>query len=144
MYLANTAIKRPVFTVMVITAMIVLGLASFTQMNTELMPEVEFPFVIVSTVYVGASPESVESDVTKRIEDAVNTIAGIKKIQSFSRESYSMVFIGFTLETDVNIAAQDVRDKIALITKDLPTDIEPPVIQKFGRKVVLEIASTVG
>ncbi len=131
MYLANTAIKRPVFTVMVIVAMIVLGLASFTQMNTELMPDIEFPFVIISTVYVGASPESVESDVTKRIEDAVNTIAGIKRTQSFSRESYSIVFIEFTLETDVDIAAQDVRDKIAGITQDLPTDIEPPVIQKF-------------
>ena len=131
MYLADTAIKRPVFAVMVILAMIVLGLASFSQMNTELFPDIEFPFVIVSTVYPGASPPAVETDVTKRIEDAINTIAGIKRIQSFSRESFSLVVIEFTLETNPDIAAQDVRDKIAGIQGDLPTDAELPVVQKF-------------
>jgi len=131
MYLANTAIKRPVFAVMVIAALVVLGLSSFVQMNTELFPDVEFPFVIISTVYLGASPDAVESDLTKKIEDAVNTIAGIKRIRSFSRESFSLVFLEFTLETDANIAAQDVRDKIAGIQAELPTDIDPPVIQKF-------------
>ena len=145
MYLANTAIKRPVFTVMVISALVVLGLSSFLQMNTELNPDIEFPFVIISTVYPGAGPSSVETDVTNKIEDAVNTIAGIKEIQSYSRESYSLVFIQFTLETKADVAAQDVRDKIAGISDDLPSDIESPVIQKFdfaSRPVVtLSIAS---
>jgi len=131
MYLADTAIKRPVFAVMVITALVVLGFSSFLQMNTELFPDVEFPFVIISTVYPGASPASVETDVTKKIEDAVNTIAGIKELQSYSRESFSLVFIQFTLETKADVAAQDVRDKISGISADLPTDIDPPVIQKF-------------
>ncbi|MCD6161536.1 MAG: efflux RND transporter permease subunit [candidate division Zixibacteria bacterium] len=131
MYLANTAIKRPVFTVMIIAALVVMGVSSYLQMSTELFPDVELPFVIISTVYPGANPDAVESDVTKNIEDAVNTISGIKRIQSFSRESYGLVFIEFTLETDVNIAAQDVRDKIAGIIAELPTDIEAPVIQKF-------------
>ena len=142
MYLANTAIKRPVFTVMVMAAMVVLGLSSFIQMNTELFPDIEFPFVIISTIYPGASPDAVESDVTKKIEDAVNTIAGIKRIRSYSRESFSMVFIEFTLETDANIAAQDVRDKIAGIQDDLPTDIEQPVIQKFdfGARPVITLS----
>lgn len=131
MYLANTAIKRPVFTVMVIIALVVLGISSFIQMNTELYPDIEFPFVIISTVYPGASPTSVETDVTNKIEDAINTIAGIKEIQSYSRESFSLIFIQFTLETNADVAAQDVRDKIAGITDDLPSDIESPVIQKF-------------
>ena len=145
MYLANTAIKRPVFTVMVISALVVLGISSFLQMNTELNPDVEFPFVIISTVYPGAGPTSVETDVTNKIEDAVNTIAGIKEIQSYSRESYSLVFIQFTLETKADVAAQDVRDKMAGISDDLPSDIEAPVIQKFDFAampvVTLSIAS---
>jgi hydrophobe/amphiphile efflux-1 (HAE1) family protein len=142
MYLANTAIKRPVFAVMVIIALIVLGVSSFLQMNIELTPDIEFPFVIVSTVYPGASPDAVESDVTKVIEDAANAISGIKSIQSWSRESFSLVFIEFTLETDADIAAQDVRDKIAGITADLPIDIEKPVIQKFdfGSRPVITLA----
>jgi len=146
MYLADTSIKRPVFTVMVITALVVLGLSSFLQTNTELFPDVEFPFVIISTVYPGASPASVESDVTKKIEDAVNTIAGIKELQSFSRESFSLVFIQFTLETKADIAAQDVRDKISGIAADLPTDVDPPVIQKFdfGSRPVVTLSVSGG
>jgi len=142
MYLADTAIKRPVFAVMVIIALVVLGLSSFLQMNTELFPDVEFPFVIISTAYPGASPASVETDVTKKIEDAVNTIAGIKKLQSYSRESFSLVFIQFTLETKADAAAQDVRDKISGIVADLPTDIDPPVIQKFdfGARPVISLS----
>jgi hydrophobe/amphiphile efflux-1 (HAE1) family protein len=142
MYLADTAIKRPVFAVMVITALVVLGFSSFLQMNTELFPDVEFPFVIISTVYPGASPASVETDVTKKIEDAVNTIAGIKQIQAYSRESFSMIFIQFTLETKADVAAQDVRDKISGIAADLPTDIDPPVIQKFdfGARPVITLS----
>ncbi|NLI15566.1 MAG: efflux RND transporter permease subunit, partial [candidate division Zixibacteria bacterium] len=131
MYLADTSIKRPVFATMVIAALVVLGLASYIRANLELMPSIDFPYVIVSTIYPGASPESVESDVTTKIEDAVNTISGIKNIHSTSRESYSMVAIEFELETDNDIAAQDVRDKISGILSDLPSDIEQPVVQKF-------------
>lgn len=131
MYLADTSIKRPVFATMVIAALVVMGIASYMRANLELMPSIDFPYVIVSTIYPGASPESVESDVTRKIEDAVNTIAGIKNIHSTSRESYSMVAIEFELETDNDIAAQDVRDKISGILSDLPTDIEQPVVQKF-------------
>ncbi|MCP4583590.1 MAG: efflux RND transporter permease subunit [candidate division Zixibacteria bacterium] len=139
MYLANTSIKRPVFTVMIMAAMAVLGLSSYLQMSTELFPDVDFPFVIVQTVYPGASPDAVETDVTKRIEDQVNTIAGIKRLTSFSRESLSLVLIEFELETNADIAAQDVRDKVSGIMADLPADIEQPVIQKFdfaGRPVI--------
>jgi len=131
MFLADTAIKRPVFTIMVMAAMAVLGLSSYLQMSAELFPEIDFPFVIVNTVYHGASPDAVETDVTKRIEDAVNAIAGIKRITSFSRESFSLIFIEFELESDPDIGAQDVRDKISGIMNDLPSDIEQPIIQKF-------------
>jgi len=131
MYLADTAIKRPVFATMVILALVVLGLASFFKMNVELFPNVDFPFVVVMTVYPGASSEAVATDVTKKIEDVVNTIAGIKRIISYSRESLSQIIIEFSLETDPDVAAQDVRDKIAGIAADLPRDAEAPIIQKY-------------
>ncbi len=142
MYLADTSIKRPVFTVMIMLAMIVLGLTSFSQMSTELFPNVDFPFVFIQTVYTGASPEAVETDVTKKIEDQVNTVAGIRRIFSFSRENVSLVFIEFKLDIDPDIAAQDVRDKVSGILADLPTDVETPVIQKyeFGAAPVIRLS----
>ena len=142
MYLADTSIKRPVFTVMVIVAMVVLGLASFMQMSTELFPNIDFPFVFIRTIYPGASPDAVETDVTKKIEDEVNQIAGVRRIFSFSREDVSLVFLEFELEIDPDIAAQDVRDKVSGVLVDLPTDIEQPVIQKydFGAEPVISLS----
>jgi HAE1 family hydrophobic/amphiphilic exporter-1 len=116
---------------MVMAAMVVLGVASYMQMSTELFPNVDFPFVIIRTIYPGASPDAVESDVTKNIEDEVNTISGIRRIYSYSREDVSLVFLEFELNVDPDIAAQDVRDKVSGILNDLPTDVEQPVIQKF-------------
>lgn len=131
MYLSNTAIKRPVFATMVILALIVLGVASYIQMNVDLFPDIDFPYVVATTVYPGAGPEAVASDVTQKIEDAVNPIAGVEHIQSTSQEGVSQVVIQFTLETKALQAAQDVREKVATIRGDLPRDIEAPIIQRF-------------
>jgi len=131
MYLSNTAIKRPVFATMVILALVVLGVVSYFQMNVDLFPDVEFPFVIVTTVYPGAAPEAVSTDVTQKIEDAVNPIAGVEHITSTSQEGVSQVFIEFTLETKAPEAAQEVREKVAAIRSDLPNDIESPLIQRY-------------
>ncbi len=131
MYLSNTAIKRPVFATMVILALIVLGVASYIQMNVDLFPDIDFPFVVVTTVYPGAGPEAVDADVTQKIEDAVNPIAGVEHIQSTSQEGVSQVVVQFTLETKALQAAQDVREKIATILGDLPQDIETPIIQRY-------------
>ncbi|MEE9554851.1 MAG: efflux RND transporter permease subunit [candidate division Zixibacteria bacterium] len=131
MYISDLSIKRPVFTTMVIVALIVLGVVSYNKMNVDLYPEVDFPFVIVTTIYPGAGPEAVANDVTKKIEDAINPIAGVKHIESTSSEGVSFVFTEFTLETEGIIAAQEVREKIAVIRADLPLDIEDPLVQRF-------------
>jgi HAE1 family hydrophobic/amphiphilic exporter-1 len=129
--LAEISIKRPVFTVMMILALVVLGYTAFRQMNIDLMPEVDFPFVIVQTIYPGAGAEAVETEVTKRIEDAINPIEGIKHITSQSQEGYSLVFAEFVLEKDPQIASQEVREKVSAIRDDLPNDIEAPVIATY-------------
>jgi len=131
MILSDVSIRRPVFAVMMIVALLVLGVTSFLRLNVDLFPDVDFPFVVVSTVYPGASAEAVESDVTEKVEDAVNSIEGLEEIMSESREGYSQVILQFELEMDGKEKAQDVREKIAANRSDLPQDIEEPVIMRF-------------
>ena len=116
---------------MMIVALLVLGWVSFNRLSMELFPDIDFPFVVVSTIYPGAGAESVEIEVTREIEDAVNPISGIERIQSTSSEGYSLVIIEFKLEVNGLDAAQEVRDKIAGIRGDLPEDIEDPIIQRW-------------
>lgn len=131
MILSDVSIRRPVFAAMMTVALIVLGVTSYFALSVDLFPNIDFPFVIVSVVYPGASAESVETDITKKVEDACNTIAGVKHIESTAYEGYSLTFIEFTLETEGLDAAADVRDKVASIRGDLPEGIEDPVIQRF-------------
>lgn len=131
MLISDVSIKRPVFTTMLTVALIVLGLVSYRQMSVDLMPDIDFPFVIITTVYPGAGPEAVATDVTQKIEDVVNPIAGVKHIESTSSEGVSFVFVEFTLETEGIVAAQEVREKIATVRPDLPQDIEEPVVQRY-------------
>ncbi len=131
MKLSEVSIKRPVFATMMISALLVLGWFSYTDMPVELFPKIDFPFVVVQTVYPGSSAESIEIDVTKKIEDVVNEISGVRHIQSESREGYSLVVVEFELEVEGAIATQDVREKIATIRADLPEDIEEPIISQW-------------
>jgi hydrophobe/amphiphile efflux-1 (HAE1) family protein len=131
MKLADVSIKRPVFATMMILSLVVLGLFALTRLNVDLMPDVDFPYVVVTTVLPGAGPEQIESDVTDRIEEAVNTIEGVKHIESRSQENVSVVVIEFRLEMDSKLAAQDVREKVSAVRSDLPNEIEDPVIQRF-------------
>jgi HAE1 family hydrophobic/amphiphilic exporter-1 len=131
MKLADVSIDRPVFATMMILALIVLGLFSYVKLNIDQIPDIDFPYVVATTVLPGAGPEQIETDVTKRIEDAVNTIAGIEHIQSISQEGVSIVVIQFKLEVKGQQAAQEVREKIAAVRADLPTDIKDPVIQRL-------------
>ncbi len=124
-------VKRPVLTTMIVVGFVVLGLYSYGRMVTELMPSIEFPFIIVTTVYPGASPGEVESQITKKIEDAVSTIANVKDLTSYSQENVSQVFIEFELETDVDLDAIDVKDKVDAIQANLPENAEKSVISKF-------------
>jgi hydrophobic/amphiphilic exporter-1 (mainly G- bacteria), HAE1 family len=131
MFLSEVSIRRPVFTAMVTIALMTLGLLGARNLGVDLYPNVEFPIVVVVTAYPGAGPEEVEQLVTKPIEEAVSGINGVDKVRSYSRDSVSTVVIEFKLKTEPKAAAADVRDKVAGVRGQLPTDIEDPVVQRF-------------
>ncbi len=131
MWFTRISVKYPVFTIMMMLCLMVLGLASWKRMTVEEFPNVDFPFVVVTTQYAGASPEAVESDITKKLEDQINTISGIKQITSRSSEGSSMVIAEFNLDTSSSIAAQDVRDKIAPVIAQFRDEIDTPIVQRY-------------
>jgi HAE1 family hydrophobic/amphiphilic exporter-1 len=126
-----TFIKRPVFTVMLVMLLVVFGLSAYPSLGIDLYPDVDFPVVNVSVTYTGASPEEMESLVTKPIEDAVSSLSGIKTLSSVSKEGVSQTTIEFVFGTDPKLAANDVREKVAAIRKRLPDQIDEPVIQRY-------------
>ena len=130
MFLSDLSIKRPVFATMMMLALVVLGLFSYRRLNIDQFPDVEFPFLVIQTRYSGASPTSVEREVSKKIEEQVNTVEGVKQIQSTSTEGFSTIVVQFNLGTKVMDAQADVRAKIDAIRQDLPKDIDPPVISR--------------
>lgn len=131
MFLTNLSLKRPVFITVIILAMVTLGILSYLTLNINDYPEVEFPYVAVTVVYPGASPEQVENQIAHKVEEAIAQVSGAKYIYTYIGESVALVFVEFTLETKPDVAAQDVRDKIGVIRSDLPADIDEPVVAKF-------------
>jgi len=141
MKITDISISKPIFTTMMITTIVVLGAFAYLRLGIDLMPNVEFPYVMVQTSLRGAGPEEIESSVTKPIEEAVNTISGIEDINSTSFEGLSLVMIKFILEKDGDIAAQEVRDKVNSVLAQLPQGTNPPVIGKLdiGAQAVLNV-----
>ena len=131
MWISDLSIRRPVFATMVIMSFMVLGVVSLTRLGIDLFPEVNFPFVNISVVYPGASPEEVETLVTRPIEDAVAGINGVKRVMSTSTESRALVGLELRLEVDPQTAAAEVREKVAAIRSRLPEQIEDPTIVRF-------------
>ena len=131
MSLVDLCVRRPVFATMLVVALVVLGLASYRDLGLDIFPKVDIPTVTVTTRLPGASPEEVESQVTKRIEEVVNTISGIDELRSTTIEGQSQVFVSFILDRDIEGAAQDVREKVATILAQFPQGTEAPVIEKF-------------
>ena len=131
MILSKMAVNRPVLTTVMVAAILVLGVFSYFRLVVDLFPEIDFPFVTVTTIYPGAGPEEVESQISKRIEDAVSTIAGIKRMDSINRESLSMIFIEFKLGVDQDQAGIDVKEKVEQILNQLPQSAEKPQVAKF-------------
>src|SRR5687768_14085329 len=129
--LAEICVRRPVFATVIILALVVIGAFSYLKLGVDRFPNVEFPFVIVTTVLPGAAPEEIETELTDKIEEAVNTISGINELTSFSSENVSVVMIAFNLEKNRDVAAQEVRDKVSTILSELPQDAEPPIVQTF-------------
>ncbi|NLV20411.1 MAG: efflux RND transporter permease subunit [Syntrophomonadaceae bacterium] len=131
MFLTNLSLKRPVLATVTIIALVVLGFYSYFQLDINDWPEVEFPYVTVTIVQPGASPEQMESKVAIKVEEAIGQIAGVKHINAQIHESVAIIWAEFTLETEGQTAAQNVRDKLASIRHELPQDIEEPVISRF-------------
>jgi HAE1 family hydrophobic/amphiphilic exporter-1 len=129
--LAEICVRRPVFASVLVLALVVVGAFAYLKLGVDRFPKVEFPWVTITTVLPGAAPEEVETEVSDKIEEAVNTISGIDELYSFSSENVSVVTISFDLEKDADVAAQEVRDRINAILGDLPADAEPPVILKL-------------
>ena len=131
MFLSDASVRRPVAMSCLIIGLTLLGLNAWRKMGLELMPKMDAPFITVTTIYPGASPEQIETDVAKRIEDQVVAIDGLKHVSSACMENVCQTFLEFELDVDVDIAATDVREKLDLIKADFPEDVEDPKILKF-------------
>ncbi len=129
--LVGVAIRQPVFTVMMMAGLIVLGVFSLGKLSMDQFPDVSIPVVSIQTTYKGASPGTVETDVTKKIEEVINTTQGVKSVSSTSLEGVSSITARFTLGTPIEWAAADVRSKIRQIERDLPPGIDAPIVQQF-------------
>ena len=131
MFLSDVSIKRPVFATMLMVALLVFGLVSYTRLAIDEYPDVAYPVVIVQASYAGASPEVMERQVSRPIEQAVNTVQGIYEVSSTSLEGASIVRMMFNLDADVGRALQDVQAKVSRIRRQLPEDMEEPIIRQF-------------
>ena len=131
MSLYEICVKRPVFATMLVMSLVVLGLASYRELGIDLFPKVDLPTVTITTRLEGASPEEIENQITKRIEEVVNTINGIDELRSVTIEGQSQVYATFVLEKDINVAANEVREKVSTIVSELPIGTDSPVIEKF-------------
>ncbi|MRG91193.1 efflux RND transporter permease subunit [Polyangium spumosum] len=130
-WLAAICVRRPVFATVIVLLLTVVGAFSYGQLGLDRFPKVDFPAVVITTVLPGSAPEEVETEISDKIESAVNTISGIDELRSSSSEGVSMVIVSFVLEKDVDVAAQEVRDKVNAVLNELPPGIDQPVIAKM-------------
>jgi HAE1 family hydrophobic/amphiphilic exporter-1 len=128
--LAEICIKRPVFATMLILSLVVVGLAGYRHLGVDRVPSVDLPTLFVRTNLPGASPEEMETEVSQRIEEAVNTVEGLDEVRSISSQGSSMVITTFKLDRNIDVAAQDVRDRVQSVLRNLPDEVDPPVVQK--------------
>ena len=129
--LAEICVRRPVFATMLILSLTVVGVFSFFSLGVDLFPKIDLPTITVTVINPGSGPREIETEVTDKVESAVNTINGIDELRSTSVEGVSQVFITFILEKNADTAANEVRDKVNLIRGDLPDTAEDPIIQKL-------------
>ncbi len=130
-WLAALCVRRPVFATVLIVTLTVVGAFSFTRLGVDQFPKIDFPMVIITTVQPGAAPEQIETEVTDKIEEAVNTISGIDELRSTSSEGVSVVLVSFLLNKDTDVAAQEVRDKVSGVMPLLPRTVQQPKIEKM-------------
>src|SRR4051812_1840430 len=129
--LAEICIRRPVFASMLVLAMVVVGGAGYMKLGVDRYPSVDVPTLRISTRLPGASPVEVETQISDQIEEVVNTVSGIKELRSISSAGSSFLIVTFELNRDIDVAAQDVRDRVATVLNRLPPEADPPTIAKF-------------
>ena len=129
--LAEVCIRRPVFAVMIVLALVVAGAASYFRLGVDRFPSVDLPSVRVRTTLPGAAPEEVETQISQRLEEVINTVEGIEDLRSISGQGTSFIIVTFKLERDIDVATQDVRDRVATVIGDLPIGTDPPTIAKL-------------
>lgn len=131
MFLAKIAVNRPVLTTMILLVFVIFGGISLMRMNLNNIPDVKIPYVVTNTIYPGAGPKEIETQITKKLEDAIATVSEIKTMTSYSLDGVSIILIEFDLGKDIDVANQEVKDKIDQILNELPDDAELPIVQKF-------------
>lgn len=130
-WLAAVCVKRPVLATVIILVLVVVGILGYTRLSVDRFPRIDAPTITVTTRLQGASPKEIESQITDKIEESVNTISGIEDLSSTSTEGVSQVTLSFVLDKDINVAAQEVRDRVNLVINELPKDIDQPEIEKM-------------
>jgi HAE1 family hydrophobic/amphiphilic exporter-1 len=130
-WLAEICVKRPVFATVLILVMLVCGAVGYLNLGVDQFPKVDFPTVTITTRQVGAAPENIETDITDKIEEEVNTISGIDELRSVSAQGVSLVYATFLLEKDPDVAAQEVRDRVNRVLPNLPRDVDQPTVEKM-------------
>ena len=136
MSIYSTSVKRPVTTILIFVALIVMGLYSLTQLPIDLYPEIELPFIGVVTTYSGASASDIETNVTRPVEDALNSVSNLKEITSTSSDGLSVIFMNFEYGTNLDEASNDIRSNLSFIENFLPEDAENPTIMKFNSSMM--------
>ncbi|MCX6618635.1 MAG: efflux RND transporter permease subunit, partial [Acidobacteria bacterium] len=144
MFLSDLSIRQPVFATMIIVTLVVLGVFSWVELQIDMFPNVDLPVISVRTVYPGVAPETMETEVTRKIEEAVNPISGVKHISSVTTEGLSNIVVLFHLGTDLTRAQQDVQSKINGVRNLFPRDVEEPIIQQldFNALPIVSVAVT--
>jgi HAE1 family hydrophobic/amphiphilic exporter-1 len=130
-WLAEVCVKRPVFATMIVASLVVVGAFSFLSLGVDLFPKIDFPTITITVANPGASPQEIETEITDKVEEAVNTISGIDELRSTSIEGVSQVFVQFVLEKDVNVAAQEVENRVQTVIPRLPETAKQPTVQKL-------------
>lgn len=130
-WLAEVCVKRPVFATMLVMSLVVVGAFSFFSLGVDLFPKIDFPTITVTVTNPGSSPQEIETEITDKVEEAVNTISGIDEMRSSSIEGVSQVFVQFVLEKDVNVAAQEVENRVQTVIPRLPQTAKQPTVQKL-------------
>ena len=130
-WLAQVCVRRPVLATVIVLSLVVIGYFGYTKLGVDLFPKVDFPVVTITLQEDGASPEEIETDVVDKVEEAVNTIAGIDQLNSTSYEGFGVIAVTFVLEKDIDVAVQEVRDKVSGVLSQLPTDMRAPVVDKI-------------